>query len=88
MAHAELADNRQGIQRQYKEDVFGLSTRLALPPFGASAFARFLGATLRSLEMGQPEEPVGELHGAFEQFSSEGKKRNVPTGHDEHQAQQ
>jgi NTE family protein len=32
VAHAELADDRRGIQRQYKTDVFGLSTRLALPP--------------------------------------------------------
>jgi predicted acylesterase/phospholipase RssA len=32
VAHAELADDRRGIQRQYKTDVFGLGTRLALPP--------------------------------------------------------
>jgi len=28
VAHAELADDRRGIQRRYQADVFGLSTRL------------------------------------------------------------
>jgi len=37
--------------------------------------------------MGQPEELVGELHRAFEQFSSEREKCNVTAGNDEHQAQ-
>lgn len=39
------------------------------------------------LEGHKTQEPVGKLHRALEQFFSEGEKRNVPAGHDEHQAQ-
>jgi len=39
------------------------------------------------LEVHKTQKPVGKLHRALEQFFSEGEKRNVPAGHDEHQAQ-
>src|SRR5271165_1649482 len=39
------------------------------------------------LEVHKTKEPVGKLHRALEQFFSEGEKRNVAAGHDEHQAQ-